>query len=120
MLTPLGKVLRIWRISRGEILKTMAEKLDIVPPYLSAIENGKREPTLKFINTLKSVYTLSEDEIEQIDEAYFETIDNVSIDISNQTTAHRELSFVFARKFDSLSDEDIKIITKLLNKETTV
>lgn len=118
MLTLLGKELRMLRLTRGEILKDMAEKLGITPAYLSAIENGKREPTRKFISSVFSVYELTEEEAERIEKAYYETINNVSIDISNQTAAQKDLSFVFARRFDSLSDEEIQSIMKILNKET--
>lgn len=120
MLTLLGKELRILRISRGEILKEMAEKLSITPAYLSAIENGKREPTRKFMNTLISVYNLSEKEIEKLEKAYSETINNVSITFTEEMSpTQKDLSFVFARRLDKLSEDDITDIMKILNKEAT-
>ena len=116
MLTELGKQLRILRIKYNEILKDMASKLGITSAYLSAIENGKREPTQKFMQTLFSKYNVSDDEKEQIENAYYNTVESISINLSNQTQAQRDLSFVFARKFDTLSDEEINKIIKLLNK----
>lgn len=118
MLTLLGKELRILRISRGEILKEMADKLGITPAYLSAIENGKREPTRKFMNTLISVYDLSEKEIEKLEKAYSETINSISINFTEEMSpTQKDLSFVFARRFDKLSEDDITDIMKILNKE---
>lgn len=116
MLTALGKELRILRIKYNEILKDMASKLGITSAYLSAIENGKREPTQKFMQALFSAYDLTDADRERIEDAYYTTIDNISINLSNQTPAQRDLSFVFARKFDTLSDEEVEKIIKLLNK----
>ena len=42
MLTSLGRFLRKLRIDRGEILKNMAEKLEVTSSFLSAVENGKK------------------------------------------------------------------------------
>lgn len=120
MLTLLGKELRILRISRGEILKEMAEKLGITSAYLSAIENGKREPTQKFMNSLFSAYELSTEEKVKLEGAYQETIDSVSIDISSLTPEKRNLSLVFARQFNSLSDKEVKNIMEILNRKEPV
>ena len=42
MITEYGKFLRKLRIDQGQILKTMAEKLGVSAPFLSAVENGKQ------------------------------------------------------------------------------
>lgn len=117
MLTDLGKELRRIRISNNEYLKDMASKLGITSAYLSAIENGKREPTKKFMDTLFSIYSISLNEQKNLMQAFYSTIDNVSINLSNQSSEHKDLGLVFARKFDGLSDEQIRMLTKILNKE---
>ena len=43
MLTEFGKCLRKIRIDKAELLKDMAEKLQVTSAYLSAVEHGKRE-----------------------------------------------------------------------------
>ena len=116
MLTALGKELRVLRMNKNEILKDMASKLNITSAYLSAIENGKREPTRKFMDTLFALYNLSDDEKERLNNAYFITIDCVNINLSNQSEAHKDLSLVFARKFDELTDEQVKKLIAILNK----
>lgn len=117
MLTDLGKELRRIRISNDEYLKDMASKLGITSAYLSAIENGKREPTKKFMDTLFSIYSISLNEQKNLMQAFHSTIDNVSINLSNQSPEHKDLGLVFARKFDGLSDEQIRMLIKILNKE---
>lgn len=116
MLTSLGKQFRIIRLNNGELLKTMAEKLNVTPAYLSSIENGKRKPTQKFMKSLFDSYSFSEEVKRKIEDAYYTTIDNISIDLSNQSPEQKDLGLVFARKFDTLTDEEVKKIFKLLNK----
>ena len=43
MLTKFGKELRKIRIENDEILKDMADKLNVTAAYLSAVENGNRK-----------------------------------------------------------------------------
>ena len=64
MITEFGKALRKLRIDRGEILKTMAEKLNMTSSYLSAIECGKRNIPSDLISKLASIYDLTEEEQE--------------------------------------------------------
>ena len=42
MLTSIGKFLRKLRVDHDEILKDMAEKLEVTVSFLSAVENGKK------------------------------------------------------------------------------
>ena len=42
MLTSLGKFLRKLRIDNNELLKDMAQKLNVSVSFLSAVENGKK------------------------------------------------------------------------------
>lgn len=114
MLTSLGKFLRTFRIQHGELLKDMAEKLDVAAAYLSSIENGKRSPSKKFINNIIESYQLDVDEIDELNRAYFETLDEVSFDTKNASNIQRNLCISFARKFNSLSDEQIAEIKKIL------
>lgn len=117
MLTELGKELRKIRINNNEILKDMASKLGITSAYLSAIENGKREPTNKFMETLFSMYNISSEDKKNLTQAFQSTIDNISINLSNQTQEHKDLGLVFARKFDGLTQDQINKLIKILNKE---
>lgn len=117
MLTELGKELRKIRINSDELLKDMASKLGITPAYLSAIENGKRTPTKKFMDTLFSIYKISEEEQKNLTQIFHSTIDNVSINLSDHSQEHKDLGLVFARKFAGLTPDQIDKLIKILNKE---
>ena len=117
MVTALGKQLRIFRIKNGELLKDMAQKLNVTPAYLSSIENGKRAPTKSLISQLFKEYDLTQDEKQTIINAYFESIDEVQISINQIPADKKELGLIFARRFDSLSKEQINQIINILNSE---
>lgn len=68
-LTPLGKALRKLRISRGELLKDMADKMGISSVQMSSIEHGRFEnieSLYAFMIKLKKVYCLSDMEFENL------------------------------------------------------
>lgn len=58
MLTDLGKYLRKLRIDNGELLKDMADKLEISCSYLSSIETGKKKLTEQIKKKLIYTYKL--------------------------------------------------------------
>ena len=114
MLTSLGKFLRTFRIQRGELLKDMAIKLDVAPAYLSSIENGKRSPSKKFVTNIMLSYDLDDDQIDMLNQAYSETLNEVSLDIEDVTAKQRDLCISFARKFNNLDNKQIDEIRKIL------
>lgn len=114
MLTKLGKFLRILRMDRGELLKQMADNLNIAPSYLSSIENGKREPSRDFVQKIESAYVLSGKEREQLLSAYEQTVEEVTINLNQLSEEQVDLSVVFARRLNELSDNEVDAIKKIL------
>lgn len=114
MLTELGKFLRVLRMNRGELLKDMADKLVIAPSYLSSIENGKRTPTKALIQKIEREYFLTSEEMNNLLSAYEQTIKEVTINLQFLKEDRVDLSVVFARRLNELSDEEITAINKIL------
>ncbi|MBO5089768.1 MAG: helix-turn-helix transcriptional regulator [Clostridia bacterium] len=114
MLTSLGKFLRTFRIQQGELLKDMADKLNVAPAYLSSIENGKRSATKKLINNIADSYKLTEAQLLELNAAFFETLDEVNLCTKNATATQRDLCISFARKFNNLNNAQIEEIKKIL------
>ena len=114
MLTSLGKFLRTFRIQQGELLKDMAKKLEVAPAYLSSIENGKRNPTKKFMNNIIESYELSSGDIDALNRAYSETLNEVNFNTANSTDNQRDLCISFARKLNNLNNTQIDEIRKIL------
>lgn len=115
MITEFGKALRKLRIDHGEILKTMAEKLNMTSSYLSAIECGKRNIPSDLIGKLASIYDLTEEEQEILSEAHDKSLNSIEIELSTNNACKRDLALQFARKFDDIDDELAVQILKFLN-----
>lgn len=115
MLTSFGKELRIFRLNRGELLKDMAIKLDISPAYLSAVENGKKEPTKELMSRIRSAYRLTEQEDYALETAKAQTLKEVVIRFKKNEDA--DLSLKFARKLNTLSEGQRNKILRLLDEK---
>ena len=115
MLTNLGKFLRIMRINRSEILKDMADKLEVSPAFLSAIENGKKKIPTSMRNLLIKKYKLAKDEIYKLDKAIEQSNDTVEINIASLSNENKDLAISFARSFDTFSDKEFKILADFIN-----
>ena len=75
MLTSIGRFLKKLRIDRGEILKDMAEKLDVTVSFLSAVENGKKHMPAAWNEKICTLYDLSEEQKREFTTAIAETRD---------------------------------------------
>lgn len=112
MLTPFGKELRIFRLNHNELLKTMADNLQISPAYLSSVENGKKDPTEDLMLRISTAYQLTEDEYYALAEARAKTLKEIKVKFESEED--EELGLLFARKLNSLSDSKRKEIFNLL------
>ena len=97
MLTSIGKFLRKLRIDHGEILKDMADKLDVSVAFLSAVENGKKK--------ICDLYQLSVVEQEGFTFAIADTEESVEMNLYGAAMCKRELAVLFARKFYDINNE---------------
>ncbi len=68
MLTAFGKELRKLRIDHDEIQQDMAARLGVSAPFLSAVETGRKKPPRSLVPTLASVYGLSADQTQRLQE----------------------------------------------------
>lgn len=117
MLTTLGRELRILRMDNQELLKDMAEKLNVTPAYLSSIENGKRTPPKKMVEQIIFIYSCSEVLSNKLWDAYYDTVEEVNLSISSASNQQKELGLVFARKFNQLTENQISSIMSILNNK---
>lgn|GEM_PF-122363 len=116
MITEFGKVLRKLRIDRGEILKNMADKLEMTSSYLSAIECGKRNIPSDFIEKLASLYELDESQIAELNSAKDESLNSIEICIEGKNASQRDLALQFASKFNDIDEDFAKQMLSLQKK----
>lgn len=119
MHTSIGNFLRTLRIKNGELLKTMAENLEVSSAFLSAVENGKKKMPTLWEEKLSTIYNLSKQQLYDFQEAIADTNNAIEINLENSSSQNRELALSFARHFDSLDEETSKKIIEMLKNKNT-
>jgi len=118
MLTPFGKLVRKLRIDKGESLKDMAADLDLKPAYLSAVETGRKNPSTRLVESVVARFCLTHEDKAELEEAAQLSRDSVKINMEDFCLQKRQIASSFARNFDSLSQDEMNQLSKLLNKQT--
>lgn len=111
MLTPFGRFLRKLRIDRGEIMKDMAEKLQVTASFLSAVEVGKKAAPDAWATTIARLYNL-------VDLSGLQHLIDLSkpefkVEVPRDADdLRRETALMFSRK---VGDMDHETLMKILN-----
>lgn len=121
MLTQFGKFCRKLRIDNGELLKDMANKLEVTSSYLSAVENGKRNVPQEWSTKIIDFYKLNQKQQQELQKAIQESKKELRIDFSNYDNEDKQVLMALAREFkdmDQVDKDTIKsILLSLKNKE---
>ncbi|KPF85840.1 hypothetical protein IP70_10370 [alpha proteobacterium AAP38] len=114
MVTEIGKELRKLRIDKDERLLDMAEKVERSPAFLSAVETGRKAPPDGFGEMIVKAYRLTGEAAERLLSAFDKSRDNFRIYALNPFA--RDTAGLLARKFDTLSDDQLKEIQTILKR----
>lgn len=118
MLTQIGIFFRKLRLDKGEIMKEMADKLQVSSAFLSAVENGKKKMPSNWIEEIPKIYQFTNEQDYNFKKAIAETEEVIDINLKNLSSVKREFAFSLARKIDTIDEEDIeKMLQKLREKE---
>ena len=117
MLTNFGKKLRILRINTGETIVEMSEKLGLSTSYLSSIENGKRRIPKDLLENVFKNYDFSKEDRQEIQKSYEMSLQEAVIDFTELSDEKKEVSLLYARKIDDLSEDKLKMLKEFLNGE---
>ena len=115
--TSFGEFVRILRIRHHEVMGDMAAKLGVKVPFLSAVENGKKNVPADWIEKLTTLYSLTEKEQADLDTAIQESRTQYRLNTGNAGIVQRRAALQFARSFENMDDETAMKILKLLNKQ---
>lgn len=116
-----GKFLKHLRIDKGEMLKNMADKLGLNSSYLSAIESGSRDIPPDLTDKICAKYELDDKEKEALKKAELEAdrkLVQINMGKINGNRLAKEVVLNFAGKAASLTDEQLKEINAVLNRES--
>ena len=116
MLTAFGKELRKLRITVGELIRDMANKLGVTASYLSAVETGKRQIPDGWVGKISDLYSLSSDEKDTLQRAADASVLSVKFNLDGMTDRRRQTAVLFAREFSELDDQKLEQIRMLLGE----
>lgn len=114
MLTKFGKFTRKLRIDKGELLKDMANKLQVSSSYLSAVEVGKRTAPKKWASMIRDIYSLSESDYKELLNSIDKSRNEVKFNLAEMKEKDQNIILSFARKFDSLDETEKEEIKRIL------
>ena len=116
--TSFGEFMRILRVKNHEVMGDVAKMLGVKVPFLSAVENGKKNVPSEWIGKIIDHYSLNEDEKLKLEEAIEESKTQYKIIMNDSGINQRKAALQFARSFDGMDDETaIKIMNLLKNKK---
>jgi transcriptional regulator with XRE-family HTH domain len=118
-MTPFGAKMRELRHARGLTQAQMARALGVSPPYLSALERGRRgRPSWALVQRVISYFEVIWDDAEEIETLARLSHPKITIDTAGLSPLATELANRLAQKIDSLSDPALEAM--LLGLENSV
>lgn len=107
MLTSFGRFLRDLRHQHTELMRDMAERLNVSAAFLSAVETGKKSIPPGWGQLIAHAYKLPAAVAKEMNQAIDESARSVTIDLTGQSTERRSLAVALARQFGDLSDDEM-------------
>jgi transcriptional regulator with XRE-family HTH domain len=117
MLSRFGKTVRKLRIDKGITLKEMASLLGKTSAYLSAVETGRKNASSELVEQIAAYFSLLSEETADLKRAAEESRSGITILMAGFSDTQREVAVAFARQFPTLTDEELKQIHMLLEKD---
>ena len=114
MYTKFGEFMRVLRVKHHEIMGDIADMLGVKLPFLSAVENGKRNVPAEWVDKIVAHYSLSPDEKQELLAAIEQSKTQMKIDLKSSEFYQRTAALQFARSFDDMDEETAQKIIELL------
>ena len=114
--TRFGEFVRVLRVKSHEVMGDMARLLNTSTPFLSAVENGKKNVPKEWPAILIKHYRLSEEEQKDLYNAIEESRTQMKINMQSAGSAQRQVAVQFARSFNGMDEETANKIMKLLEE----
>ena len=114
--TKFGELMRIIRIKHHEVMGDMAKFLGTSVPFLSSVENGKKNVPAEWFEKISNYYGLSSNEKQELSNAIEESKIQYKIITQNAGLNQRKAAMQFARSFEKMDDDTAIKILELLSK----
>ncbi len=112
--TSFGEFMRVLRVKNHEVMGDVAKMLGVKVPFLSAVENGKKNVPSEWIEKIVTYYNLDAKGQAELKEAIEESKTQYKIIMNDSGVNQRKAAMRFARSFDDMDDETAIAILKLL------
>lgn len=91
--TKFGEYMRILRVKNHEVMGDIAKLLGVTLPFLSAVENGKKNVPTEWINKIVEHYSLKDDEVSELLEAIEQSKTQMKLDLKSASNFQRTAAF---------------------------
>ena len=95
----------------------MAIKLGISAAFLSAMEVGRKPIPVDYVEKIKSIYNLTEEQEVELENSIHETNERVPIELAAMNEAQKDISLMFARKIKTADEELLRKLKEALLDE---
>jgi transcriptional regulator with XRE-family HTH domain len=108
--------MRVLRIKNHEVMGDVAKILNVSVPFLSAVENGKKNVPSEWLEKISNHYNLDEAEYAELKKVVEQSKTQMKMDLTSATLIQRTVALQFARSFDNMDENTAKKIIELLEK----
>ena len=109
--------MRVLRVKNHEVMGDIAKMLGVSVPFLSAVENGKKNVPEDWINKLKSHYNLNNVEVNELLNSVEQSKTQMKLDLTKTSSFKRAAALQFARSFEGMDEETAQKIMQILNED---
>ena len=114
--TKFGEFMRVLRVQHHEVMGDIANLLGVSTPFLSAVENGRKNVPAEWFDILTKHYSLNDKQVAEMRNAAENSRNQVKIALSKSESYQREVALQFARSFDGIDEDTAKKILALLKR----
>lgn len=114
--TKFGEYMRVLRVQHHEVMGDVAKLLGVSTPFLSAVENGRKNVPDEWFDILAKHYSLTSDEVAEMKNAAENSRNQVKIALSKSESYQREVALQFARSFEGIDEDTAEKILALLKR----
>lgn len=114
--TEFGKALKKILIEKGVKIYDVAKGLNVSSAFVSSVITGKKNMPETWIEELKKILDLSEEECSLLNEKANESKDVYKIDVTNCSQLAKSTVYAFQRNLSDLDDDTLKQLHEILSK----
>lgn len=115
--TSFGEFLRILRIQNHEVMGDTAKLLNVSTPFMSAVENGKKNIPEGWFEIIANHYNLNEFDRKRLQNAIDASKTTLKLNLMEANDFKRQMAAQFQRSFNDMDDDTAKKIMNLLNNK---